>query len=119
MTCHRVIRCDPQTLLRRARQVHSSEVDPPGGPVAAPRWRYVDTVPPGCATDWVVRLPDGSTVSCCLETERAANGVLAHLVDSRGLRPRLPAAQPRTPAVLQAWAGHVMSDLAHGLEADA
>ena len=119
MTCHRVIRCDPQTLLRRARQVHSSEVGPPGGPVAAPRWRYVDTVPPGCATDWVVRLPDGSTVSCCLETERAANGVLAHLSVAAvsGRVCRLPNRVRRL--VLQAWAGHVMSDLAHGLEADA
>lgn len=114
MTSHGLVRCSPERLLGHAAQLHGTDGPDPVGPF--PRWRYAEPSADRSAC-WCTRLPDGSLVAWCLEVERGANGVLAHLSAAlvTGRLARLPGSVQRV--ALERWTEHQLTRLVRAVEA--
>jgi len=116
MTCHRLIHCQPDQLVHHVRRRPSVQLQPPHQVV--PVWfpgapRSTRTV-----VGWLERCAGTrSMVVCCLEVERSATGVIAHLstVSTGGIRP-LP--KSISTIMVKAWTARLLAALATGVEAE-
>lgn len=114
MTRHRLIRCDLDRLADCARQLHP---DLDGVfPEETMRW-FTHRVPPGgAALSWSSRGPVGA-LSCCLEVERGACGVLVHLTVTPLLRPRSLGSRRVTRGLAEVWAARQLTSLSRLVDA--
>jgi hypothetical protein len=114
MTRHRLIRCDLDRLAGCARQLHP---DLDGVlPDETMRW-FSHRVPSGVAAlSWSARGPVGA-LSCCLEVERGACGVLVHLTVTPLLGPRSLRSRRVTRGLTEIWAARQLASLSRLVDA--
>jgi len=114
MTRHRLIRCDLARLMGCARQLHP---DLDGVlPEQTLRWFTHRTPPGGAALSWSDRGPVGA-LSCCLEVERSACGVLVHLTVTPLVRPNSLSPGRVTRGLAEIWAARQLTSLSRLVDA--
>src|SRR3954470_11069229 len=116
MTCHRLIHCHPDQLVHHVSRRPSVQLQPPRQVV--PIWLPADGRSNRTVVGWRERWPGGrSTVTCCLELERAATGVIAHLSTVNHDRLRtLP--RSISTVIVNAWTARLLKHLATEVEAE-
>jgi hypothetical protein len=119
MTCHRLMHCRPDELVRQLSRRPGIQWQPPDQVIAVwlpPAARSGRTV-----VGWHERCPGTrSMVVCCLEVERGATGIIAHLSVSSVRRTGRFRSLPRAMSsiIVKAWTARLLADLAVGVEAD-
>jgi hypothetical protein len=116
MTSHRLIHCQPDQLVHQLSRRPSAHLQPPHQVV--PIWLPQGARAGRTVVGWRERWPGSrSMVTCCLEMERAATGVVAHLSTMISDRHQtLP--KPITTAILTAWTARLLDHLAADVEAE-
>jgi hypothetical protein len=116
MTSHRLIHCTArdleQHLTRDPSRSHQQS--------DSIKMRWFKTLPPGAALIGWTEAWRGArwSISCCLEIERAATGVLAHLTTS-WTGTSVPPLPPRLRTIaLRAWTSHRLTELAAAVDDD-
>jgi hypothetical protein len=116
MTCHRLIHCQPDQLVHLVSRRARVELQPPHQVMAVwlPHGGRVSRTVLGWRQPW---LGTRSIVTCCLEMERSATGVIAHLSTVTGDR---LGSLPRSisTVVVNAWTARLLDQLAAGVEAE-
>lgn len=116
MTCHRLIHCQPDQLVHYVSRRPNMQLQPPHQ--VRPIWLQSDGRSNRTIVGWRQRWPGArATVICCLELERAATGVIAHL--STVTHHRLQAL-PRSisTVIVNVWTARLLEHLATEVEAE-
>jgi len=115
MTCHRLIHCQPDQLVHHVSRRPRVQLNPPHH--VMPIWLPFDSRSNRTVVSWCQRwLVGRSTVTCCLELERAATGVIAHLSTVTHHRHQaLP--RPISTVMLNVWTARLLEHIATGVEA--
>jgi hypothetical protein len=117
MTCHRLVHCRPADLVEQVAR--RPNVQPNLQGQVAPHW-FPRAVPKGGAMiSWRQRGPGGGgLLTCCLEVEPAATGVLAHLTAVPVSGRTWPLPGLLSMILLKAWTAHLLAGVASAVEAD-